>query len=38
MFGCETLEIVRAERKVIKGIILAAIERWSHLTPYRTQK
>ena len=26
------------ERKVIKGIILAAIERWSHLTPYRTQK
>jgi len=26
------------DRKVIKGIILAAIERWSHLTPYRTQK
>ena len=40
MFGCETLEIVEQKEieEVIKGIILAAIERWSHLTPYRTQK
>ena len=40
LFGCETLEIVEQKEieEVIKGIILAAIERWSHLTPYRTQK
>jgi len=30
--------VAERNRKVIKGIILAAIERWSHLTPYRTQK
>ena len=35
----KNVELYRKEiEEIIKGIILAAIERWSHLTPYRTQK